>query len=62
MRLFGHLAAILLSCLIAHATGGLWETTKIRVEQPRVSFTYDALLIVEVIEQVAKECIVMPRG
>ncbi|CAD7700551.1 unnamed protein product [Ostreobium quekettii] len=43
----GHAAALALACLLAHASGGLWDATRTRVEQPRVAFAYDALLVME---------------
>ncbi|KAK9808580.1 hypothetical protein WJX72_000052 [[Myrmecia] bisecta] len=39
--------SIVLACVIAYATGNLWQKTAIHLEQPKVAFTYDVLLVLE---------------
>ncbi len=48
LRTLLFVTAVVLSCVIAYATGGLWIKTSFYLEQPKVAFTYDVLLVLEV--------------
>lgn len=42
------LIAIVVSLVVAFATGGFWVKTKPTLDQPTVHYTYDAILLFEV--------------
>lgn len=58
MALF--LIAVVVSLVIAYATGGFWIKIKPTLDQPKVHYTHDALLLFEV--RVHAGCrVILPR-
>ena len=47
LRAVGLVAAIVLSWVIAHATGSLWLKTKVVYEQPAVKFMHDLVVVLD---------------